>query len=226
MEMRKWAPAAFIAAAFATSALLMSRVTSPALSGFHRLLPPEFGVGADSIPPTVALFGIPALALIVWAILFEAPVSRLGLAAARLFFNAGAPRYEVFAPTYRLIVLWVVCLVLSLHLAFVAEVLEWSIQPGTIVGITIGAGMILVGNVMPRLRPNAVAGIRTAQTMSDPLAWARVHRAFGAAALGAGIFVVMISIAAPRYALVSALALLLLSSIVGVVGGQKIEARS
>jgi hypothetical protein len=225
MKMRKWAPAALIAAAFATSALLAPRVTSPASTGFHRLLPPEFGVGAGSIPSIVALFGIPALALILWALLYEAPVSRLGLAAGRRLFNAGEPRYDVFAPTYRLIVLWVVCLVLSLHLAFVAEVLQWSIQPGTIVGMTIGAGMILVGNAVPRLRPNAVAGIRTARTMNDPSAWARVHRTFGAALLGAGIFVVMMSIIAPPYALVTALALLLLSSLAGVVGGQKIEAR-
>lgn len=223
--MRKWTPAALIAAAFAASALLTQRVTSPTPSGFHRLLPPEFSVGADSISPLVALFGIPALALIVWALLFEAPVSRLGLAAGRRLFNAGEPRYEVFAPTYRLIVLWVVCLVLSLHLAFVAEVLDWSLQPGTIVGVTLGAGMMLVGNAMPRLRPNAVAGIRTARTMNDPVAWARVHRTFGAVWLAAGIFIVIVSIVAPRYALVTALVLLFLSLLAPIVSGHKTEAR-
>ena len=223
--MRKWTPAALIAAAFATSLLLAQRVTSPTPSGFHRLLPPQISVGTDSIPPIVALFGIPALALIVWALLFEAPVSRLGLAAGRRLFNAAEPRYDVFAPTYRLIVLWVVCLVLSLYLAFVAEVLHWSLQPGTIVGTTLGLGMMLVGNAMPRLRPNAVAGIRTARTMNDPLAWARVHRRFGAALLSAGIFIVVVSMIAPRYALVTALALLLLSSAAGIVSGHKTEAR-
>jgi uncharacterized membrane protein len=225
MEMRKWTPAALIAAAFAASLFIAQHAASPTPGGFQRLLPPQFSVGADSIPSAVALFGIPALALIVWALLFEAPVSRLGLAAARRLFNAGEPRYDVFAPTYRLIVLWVVALVLSLHLAFVAQVLEWSIEPGTIVGVTFGIGLMLVGNAMPRLRPNAVAGIRTARTMNDPIAWTRVHRAFGASLLVAGIFIVVVSIIAPRYALVTALVLLVLSLAAGAVRGHKTESR-
>lgn len=215
--MRKWMPAVLIAISFAASVLLYSGLTSPVFTGLHKLLPPQFGAGADTIPALVALFGLPTVALLVWALLFEAPVSRLGLAAGRVLFNAPAPRYDVFAPTYRLIVLWAVSLVLSVHLALLAEALQWSIQAGTIVGITLGGGMMVVGNAIPRLRPNAVAGIRTARTMNDPAEWARVHRTFGAVLLAVGIVTVIASIVAPRYALATGLGLLFLSSAAALV---------
>lgn len=219
--MLKWIPGFLIAAAFIASPLLQARLSSPVMVGFHRLMPPELAVGTESIPRLVALFGLPTVALLVWALLYEAPVSRLGLAAGRLFFKAEKPRYETFAPAYRLIVLWVVSLVLSFHLALLAEALQWSLEPGRIVGVTFGLGMLLVGNAMPRLRQNAVAGFRTARTMSDPQAWAQVHRTFGAIWLVAGFVVLVTSIIAPRYALVAGLALLLLSSVVGLVATRR-----
>ncbi len=215
--MLKWIPGALIAAAFAASALIQSQFPSPVAVEFHRLLPAGLASGTDSIPRTFALFGLPAVALLIWALLFEAPVSRLGLAAARLLFKAGPPRYDLFAPTYRLIVLWVVSLVLSLHLAVLADALRWSLEPGLIVGIVLGAGMVLVGNSMPRLRQNAVAGIRTARTMSDPVAWARVHRTAGAIWFAAGLLTVAVSIVAPSYALMTGLGLFVLSSIAGLI---------
>ena len=57
-------------------------------------------------------------------------------------------------------------------------------------------GLLLVGtgNVLPRVRPNAVIGIRTRHLLDDPVAWARVHRMagyflvmLGAIAIGAGL---------------------------------------
>ena len=215
--MRKWIPAALIAAAFAASLMLASRMASPVSIGLHRLLPPGLAYDADIIPRPLVLFGLPTFALLLWALLYEAPVSRLGLAAGRVLFNAKEPRYDAFAPTYRLIVLWVVSLILSVHVALLSEALGWSLEPGMIVGATLGLGMLTVGNAMPRLRPNAVAGFRTARTMSDPVAWARVHRTFGAIWLVAGLIVLVTSIVAPRYALAMGLALLVLSSVVGLI---------
>jgi uncharacterized membrane protein len=57
-------------------------------------------------------------------------------------------------------------------------------------------GLLLVGigNVLPRVRPNTVIGIRTRHLLENPVAWARVHRmagyflvALGAIAVGAGL---------------------------------------
>jgi SdpI/YfhL protein family len=216
--MRKWLPAALIAAAFVSSAMLQSRFPSHVPLDLRELLPSAWtGSTADDAPRAVALFALPALALLLWALLHEAPVSALGRAAGRVFFNAGEPRYDVFAPTYRLSVLWVVALVLSLHVALLSTLLHWSLAPGLIVGLTLGLGLALVGNAMPRLRQNAVAGIRTARTMSDPAAWARVHRTFGAVWLVAGLITIAVAIVAPRYAVLTGIALLALSSLAGLL---------
>jgi uncharacterized membrane protein len=171
------------------------------------------------------VFALPTVALLLWALLYEAPVSRLGLAAGRLLFDAKKPRYELFAPTYRLIVLWIVCLLLSFHLALLSDALQWPVEPGRIVGITLGAGLMFIGNAMPRLRPNAVAGIRTARTMSDPVHWARVHRIFGAALLACGCITIVTSLVAARYSLVTALGLLILASFFGLVVARPFAAR-
>ena len=125
--------------------------------------------------------------------------------------------YEKFAPSYRLIVGWVVMLVLAIHVALLASVLSWSIAPGMIVGAVFGIGLVVVGNIMPRLRPNPIAGIRTRRTMSDPQLWARLHRTYGIAWLVAGIAVIVIAVAAPRYALLAGVTAPLLSSVAMLV---------
>ena len=218
--MLKWIPGALIAAAFAASAMLQSRIVSPVVISLERLLPSEFVVGTDSVPRLAVLFGLPVVALVIWALLHEAPVSRLGLAAGRVLFNATEPRYAVFAPTYRLIVLWVVCLILSFHVVLLAAALEWPIEPGIIVGLTLGLGLLLVGNAIPRLRPNAVAGIRTSLTMSDPVLWARAHRTFGAFWLAGGAITIVTALAAPRYALLTGIGLLMVSLVAGFVAAR------
>jgi SdpI/YfhL protein family len=57
-------------------------------------------------------------------------------------------------------------------------------------------GLLLagIGNVLPRVRPNPVVGIRTRHLLVDRVAWARVHRmlgyflvTLGALAVGAGL---------------------------------------
>lgn len=213
--MRKWIPAALIVAAYVSSAMLLSRLPVRVSLDLRELLPAGWGGAPDDLPRSVALFGLPTLTLLMWALLYEAPVSPLGRAAGRLFFNAGEPRYDIFASTYRLIVIWVVSLMLSLHLALLSTLLHWSLAPGRVVGLTLGVGLALVGNAMPRLRQNAVAGIRTARTMSDPVAWARAHRMFGALWMVAGVITIAVALVAPRYAVligIGALALALASS--------------
>jgi len=50
-----------------------------------------------------------------------------------------------------------------------------------IIGLTLALSMVVVGNVMPRLRPNWVAGMRATRALTDPDVWRTTHRAFGAA---------------------------------------------
>jgi uncharacterized membrane protein len=77
--------------------------------------------------------------------------------------------------------------------------------------------MVVVGNVMPRLRPNWVAGVRVTRTLADPDLWRTTHRAFGAALVGSGVLTLVVALGAPRYSLVTGMALLVVSCVVAFV---------
>jgi uncharacterized membrane protein len=215
--MRKWIPALLVLAGYAFSAAVYSRLPEVMPFDFRGLLPMETADVPDMMPRWVGALLLPSLALAMLFLMHEAPESRLGRMAARLisrgFTDAPPLEYHKFADSYRLIVAWIVSLVLSMHLAMIAVVLGWSFAPGTIVGVVLGAGLLVIGNLMPRLRPNAVAGIRTASTLRDPLLWARVHRIYGALWLVAGVAVIVVAVAAPRWAFAAGVGALLLSSL-------------
>jgi uncharacterized membrane protein len=222
--MLRWSPAVMTLCGYALSLAVYRQLPDAVTLGLDGLFPIRFTGRPDAVPRSVAAFGLPTLALLVFLLLYEAPVSPLGRAAARLLpvrDPSGAARpveYHKFAPTYRLIVAWVVMLVLSMHLAVLSSALGWYGEPGAVVGIVLGLGLVIVGNAMPRLRPNPVAGIRTARTMADPKLWARIHRVYGAFWMVAGIVVLIVAITAPHYAIVTAVAAFLLSSLPVLAG--------
>ena len=217
--MLRWFPAVMTLCGYALSLAVYQQLPGAVMLDLDMLLPMASAAQTDAVPKSVAAFGLPSLALLVFLLLDEAPVRPLGRAAARLFpvrdasGSARPVEYHKFAPSYRLIVGWVVMLVLSMHLAVLSSALGWYGEPGTIVGIVFGIGLVIVGNTMPRLRPNPVAGVRTARTMADPKLWARVHRVYGGSWVIAGVAVLIVAIIAPRYALVTGIVALLLSSL-------------
>jgi dienelactone hydrolase len=214
--MRKWLPAILIGLGFAASVAAFGQLTPRVRFPAELLLPPRLGGAAETVPRLIAAFGLPTLALALWALLFEAPAGAFGRLGARLFPGSRPARYEIFAPSYRLIVIWVVCLPLSMHFVVLGNAVGWPIGGGRVVGMTLGGGLMLAGNLFPRLRPNPIAGIRTARTMSDPRLWARVHRTFGALWLLAGALTALVAIVSPAYALAAAVATLALSALGGV----------
>ena len=88
-------------------------------------------------------------------------------------------------------------LLIALHglvLAVLASVLNprWPVHRLAVV--LFGLWLIAVGNVLPRVRPNVLLGIRSHRLLENPLAWARMHRGagyllvvLGAVAIAAGV---------------------------------------
>ena len=217
--MFRWLPAVLTLCGYALSLAVYRQLPDALTLDLHGLFPFASMGRPDAVPRSVAAFGLPSLALLVFLLLYEAPVSPLGRAAASLLpvrdpsGSARPVEYHKFATSYRLIVGWVVMLVLSMHLAVLSSALGWYDEPGAIIGIVLGLGLVIVGNIMPRLRPNPVAGVRTARTMADPKLWARIHRVYGAFWMVAGIVVLIVAVTAPRYAIVAAIAAFLVSSL-------------
>lgn len=93
--------------------------------------------------------------------------------------------------TYGAIITAVLFLILGVHLA-VLFALTSQLQVNVVrvvahgVPLMLGLTLVVIGNLLPRLRPNLVIGIRTARTLSDRGAWARANRTAGYAAVIAG----------------------------------------
>ncbi|MBA2707582.1 MAG: SdpI family protein [Gemmatimonadaceae bacterium] len=223
--MTRWIPGALIAIAFAISLAVLSQLPPAINLDMSGWFPPALAIPAEPMPRTALLFGMPSLALAIWLMLHEAPAGWVGRMAWAIFRPLigtrpeGTSDFEKYAPTYRIVVIWAVSLVIGIHLAALAVALDWPVAPGSIVGFVFGIGLVVVGNVMPRLRPNPIAGVRTRQTLRDPKAWARVHRRLGGMWIISGVIIVVVGFVAPRYAFVTAVGLLTLSLLAGLAGG-------
>ncbi|HEU5184973.1 MAG TPA: SdpI family protein [Gemmatimonadaceae bacterium] len=223
---RKWMPLALIAAAALASVFTYGKLPAMVELRLEGMLPVEPSEPTDLVPRWLALSGIPVLALAIWAAFRAAPTAA-GQRVGRLFVR-GAPdavtspeQFARFEKTYDAIVLAVVALVLGVHAAIIAGALGYAGAAARIVPGVLGGCMILMGNVMPRLRPNWVAGVRTKRTLGDPQLWRSTHRVLGAAFVVSGVLTMVVAFMAPRYGLVTGLAALTLSLIVGMVASSR-----
>lgn len=188
--MRKWIPAVPIAAGYALSFSIW-----PGLSDFvvpdWRVILPVSTLPSEPMPRAVFAFLFPTIALGLWIVL---------AAGARIKGRLFAEAIHRFSPTYTTIITCVVSLIVLLNALIVSTVVEWPSIVPHFLGATLGIGLMAVGNVMPRLRPNWIAGIRTAATVSDERLWLKTHRSYGMILVAHGAVVVCLAVAAPRYA--------------------------
>lgn len=223
---RRWLPLVLIAAGVVAS--LVVYPTLPALLDFRLdgMLPIDTTETSELVPRWFALSMTPALALLLWAAFRAAPTA----AGARLgrFLWRRAPeavtspeQFDRFRKSYDTIVLSVVMLILGVHAAIIAGALGHTAIATRIIPVVLGVCLVMIGNVMPRLRPNWVAGVRIRRTLEDPQLWRSTHRAFGTAFVVSGVLTIVVALAAPRYGLVTGLAALALSCVVGLVASMR-----
>ena len=224
---RKWLPLVLIGAAVVASAVAYGNVPASVNARFEGLLPFDVPNENETMPRWFALFLMPAVALLLWAAFRLAPTLTGQSFARRIFRSApeaatSAAQFERFGKTYDAIVLAVVLLLLGFHATLLAGALNAAPAiVSRILPAVIGASLIWIGNVMPRLRPNWVAGVRTKRTLEDPQLWRSTHRAFGAAVVMSGLLTIIAAAVAPRYGLLTAIASLLLSLVVGFVASTR-----
>ena len=219
---RKWAPPVLIAAAFVASLAVYRRLPEMVDLRLEGVLP--FAVAHESAPARreFALFLLPALMALVWAA-FRAAAGPVGQRIGRRMFRQAPEevtrpeQFERFASTYDTIVLGVVVLLFGFHCALLAAALQHVGLAVRIVPVVLGGSLVLMGNVMPRLRPNWVAGLRTRRLLADPQLWRTAHRAFGRAFVVAGLVTVGVGAVAPRYGLLTGVATLIGACVVGFV---------
>jgi uncharacterized membrane protein len=108
----------------------------------------------------------------------------------------------------------VVLLLGLVHLLAVAVALGATLDLTRIVLAAAGVLFVVIGNYLPKVRPNFLLGIRTPWTLTSDLAWARTHRLGGRLMLLLGVALAAVAILGIDLALTSSV---LIAGIAGLV---------
>ena len=105
--------------------------------------------------------------------------------------------YQLHGSTYWLVANASLVFLAAVHVAAIGANLGWPIRMERLVGIGGGALLILIGNLMTRMRPNWFMGIRTPWTLSSETVWRKTHRIGGYGFVAAGAAMALAGIARP-----------------------------
>jgi uncharacterized membrane protein len=108
-----------------------------------------------------------------------------------------AENYARFAEAYETIVASVLVLMLVVHGIMLAVALGYHVSVARVVPAMVGVLFVVIGNMMPLVRPNWWFGIRTPWTLSNDRVWARTHRLAGYTMTAAGIIMILAALALP-----------------------------
>jgi uncharacterized membrane protein len=132
-----------------------------------------------------AFFG-PVFLLLLWLLMRGLPR-----------IDPRASNYARFGGAYDTIVAATLLLLLATHFIVLGEALGYDVPVARLVPALVGALFVVIGNVMPRMRPNWWFGVRTPWTMSNDRVWARTHRLAGFSMTGAGLVMIGAALALP-----------------------------
>ncbi|MGJ3204893.1 SdpI family protein [Geobacillus thermoleovorans] len=93
--------------------------------------------------------------------------------------------YSRFQKSYRIVNAALACFFLLLHIVTLAYNLGVPVDIGRLVPIGVGVLFIVLGNYMPKIKPNYFIGIRTPWTLESEAVWNKTHR------LGGKVFIAM-----------------------------------
>ncbi|HEU4631068.1 MAG TPA: SdpI family protein [Gemmatimonadaceae bacterium] len=179
--MRKWYPIAIVAAAAVASALAWARLPDR--------VPVHWNAAGAVDRYGSRLEGVLLMPLVMLGVALLIPL------LPRIDPRGG--NYARFAPTYHLVMNATLTFMLVVHLAILAAALGARIDVARVVPVAIGALLVVLGNVLPRTRPNWMFGIRTPWTLSNDRVWERTHRVGGYLLLGAGLVVALAGLLLP-----------------------------
>jgi uncharacterized membrane protein len=93
--------------------------------------------------------------------------------------DQGPEKQASFREVVRVISLGTTAFMSGMALLIDAVALGWKIDMLFVVSLATLLLFALLGNYMPKLRPNRYVGIRTPWTLKSPEVWTRTHRLFG-----------------------------------------------
>lgn len=179
--MRKWYPITIVAAAFLSSALVFARLP--------ERVPVHWNAAGEVDRYGSRFEGAVLLPLVILGMALLIP------ALPRL--DPRGANYEKFRPTYHLVMNATLTFMLAIHLVALGTALGIALPMERLMPVGVGVLLIVLGNALPRARPNWMFGIRTPWTLSNDRAWERTHRVGGYLMVAAGVVVLLSAFVVP-----------------------------
>ena len=166
--MRKWIPLLIVVAGFIASAVVYSDL--PERMPTHWNLAGEVDGWS---PREWGAWMIPVVTALMWAMLRWLPS-----------IDPRGKNYVKFGGAFEGIMISVMLFMLVLHVIALRAALGDPVAMERVVPVAVGLLLVVIGNLLPRARPNWFVGIRTPWTLSSDRVWEKTHR------LGGRLFVV------------------------------------
>jgi uncharacterized membrane protein len=128
------------------------------------------------------------------------PLVTLGVAALFWIIPVIEPRRANILKSgkaYAAIWVAVVLMLAALDVVAVAAAMGAELDMTLIVFVATGALFIVIGNYLPKVRPNYMVGIRTPWTLASDLSWDRTHRVGGRLFVLEGLVFILIGLVRP-----------------------------
>lgn len=93
--------------------------------------------------------------------------------------DPGRANYASFAGPYAVIRASLTVMMGGMHGLLVATALGYPVDAGRWIPVGVGALLVVLGNVMGKVRPNFFVGIRTPWTLTSTRSWEKTHRVGG-----------------------------------------------
>jgi uncharacterized membrane protein len=183
--MRKYLPLVFIAVTLLISALAYGHLPERVPSHWNMR-----GEVDGYLSRGLGAFLLPIVALGLWGLLRVLPR-----------IDPRRANYEKFHGMYEMLIVATVGFLCVMHLGILGFALGLPIAVDRVIFGCVALLLILLGNLLPRARPNWFVGIRTPWTLSSDRVWERTHRVGGYAFALAGVVMLASLVLAPSYLL-------------------------
>lgn len=137
--------------------------------------------------PYMLILLVPLLSLVMAVVLAFAPL-----------LDPRRRNFPLHASAYWLVTNTALAFLAATHVVLVGYNLGWPIDINALMGVGLGIVFMVLGNVLTRVRPNWIFGVRTPWTLSSDLAWRETHRVAGYGFVLAGLAVLATGIVRPK----------------------------
>lgn len=161
--MRKWIPLLIVAAAFIASAVVYSSLP--------ERMPTHWNLKGEVDDWSGRVWGawmIPVMMVFLWGLMRWLPS-----------IDPRGSNYVKFGGTFEGIMLSVMLFMLGMHAVVLRAALGYPMAMDRVIPVGVGILFVVIGNLLPRARPNWFVGIRTPWTLSSDRVWEKTHRVGG-----------------------------------------------